>query len=208
VKQESLTITNSGGTSQTWSITGIPTWLQVTPSSDNMNMIAVVKNGSETLSGVEVGAFVGTECRGAQASNANNRVFLTIAGETNGQTVSFKVHKPNGETVDVTQTIAYQNDALLGTIADPYVIQLSPTGLEDINVLNMNIYPNPVSEKLFIAGAGPIDRMEALDLSGRILLINETVLDNSLDVSSLSDGVYMLRVTVGKQTKMFKFTKK
>ena len=45
-----------------------------------MTIVAVVKNGDVIETATEVGVFAGAECRGANVSESNGLVFLTIAG--------------------------------------------------------------------------------------------------------------------------------
>jgi hypothetical protein len=176
--------------------------------SDNMNVIAVVKNGTETLTGVEVGAFVGTECRGAQVSESNGLVFLTIAGETNGSVINFQVQQSNGERIAPAQTLSFVVDALEGSIASPYVIQLQNTGLDKLSASGFGFYPNPVKDRIFINGqTEKIVKLEIVDLSGRVLSVFRRLDDNAIDVSGLASGSYLIRINTESQSVTGKFVK-
>ncbi len=54
------------------------------------------------------------------------------------------------------------------------------------------VFPNPTSGQLRIAGVKPCTQVAVLDLSGRVVLQHRMVQDQ-LDLSSLADGVYLLR---------------
>jgi hypothetical protein len=54
------------------------------------------------------------------------------------------------------------------------------------------LYPNPVSSKLFVKGLSGGEALQVIDVSGRLIL--STTYKNSLDVSQLKSGMYILRV--------------
>lgn len=74
----------------------------------------------------------------------------------------------------------------------------SSVGIEDINI-NFSIYPNPVTEKLTIdAGVIVKANITLTDLSGRVVIsskMNQSLYQ--MDVSTLADGVYMIKVEYG-----------
>ena len=109
------------------------------PYSGNMSIIARVMNGDEAVHGVEVGVFAGDECRGAATEEHINENttdgywFLTVAGDEATQ-LTIKVYDPTtGETITVQQTLTYTDDATLGSLDEPYIIQLNaPQGVEKV----------------------------------------------------------------------------
>ncbi len=110
------------------------------PYSGNMSIIARVMNGDKEVHGVEVGIFAGDECRGAateehiNVNTTDGYWFLTVAGDESAP-LTIKVHDPaTGETVTVQQTLTYADDATLGSLDEPYVIQLGVIeGVENIH---------------------------------------------------------------------------
>ena len=77
-------------------------------------------------------------------------------------------------------------------------------GIDDLNQLDISIYPNPASDKLHIDGLVvqdvviySIDGKEVLKISNQ----------NSIDVSSLSKGVYFIKVSDGVNSSTKKFIK-
>ena len=113
------------------------------PYSGNMSIIARVMNGDEAVHGVEVGVFAGDECRGAATEDGymvNDQMvndfgywFLTVAGDE-AAPLTIKVYDPaTGETITVQQTLTYTDDATLGSLDEPYIIQLNVAdGIEDV----------------------------------------------------------------------------
>jgi hypothetical protein len=70
---------------------------------------------------------------------------------------------------------------------------------EDIEELtsSVNIYPNPVSDKLYIKTEAEIEEVVVYDVYGRVqnLRNSETQkLRNSIDVTDLNSGVYFVKV--------------
>ena len=110
------------------------------PYSGNMSIVARVMNGDEAVHGVEVGIFAGDECRGAateefsSVNTTDGYWFLTVAGDE-AAPLTIKVHDPaTGETFTVQQTLTYTDDATLGSLDEPYIIQLGVIeGVENIH---------------------------------------------------------------------------
>ncbi len=88
------------------------------------NSVLVI-NGEESLADyIEIGAFCGEECRGAALPYgtlvAGHRIyFLSIAGNTNGQTITFRLwdHQSNKELeYECQTTVNFQDNLILGQI--------------------------------------------------------------------------------------------
>ena len=89
---------------------------------DNAIMAVKVVADSKTLTGVEVAAFAGDECRTATVTNEEGIAFLTIPGDETCE-LTFKVAVA-GEVVDVPLTLTYETDAIYGTPKHPVVMNL------------------------------------------------------------------------------------
>jgi serine protease len=85
---------------------------------------------------------------------------------------------------------------------------VSTVGLEEENI-SFSIYPNPATEKLIIdAGTVVKANIKLMDLSGRTVL--STQMNHAIyqvDVSTLANGVYMLKVEFGNKTVTKKIVK-
>lgn len=78
----------------------------------------------------------------------------------------------------------------------------SPSGISEKTVLSMNIFPNPATHKLYIENL-PLNSQwvyNLSDISGKVILSGVLNADNSIDVSALNNGVYLLSVSDGKLT--------
>jgi len=87
---------------------------------------------------------------------------------------------------------------------DSFVVE-GTLGINDIENLEMNIYPNPVNGN-FVTIQTPtngVKYVEVFDITGK-RLINTSLTADSLEVSSLSAGMYLIKVTVEGQSKTSK----
>jgi hypothetical protein len=89
---------------------------------DNAIMAVKVVADSRTLTGVDVAAFAGDECRTATVTNEEGIAFLTIPGDEPCE-LTFKVAIA-GEVVDAPLTLTYETDAIYGTPMHPVVMNL------------------------------------------------------------------------------------
>lgn len=103
---------------------------------DNMNIIAVVQKDGEQLENAEVAAFINGECRGA-VHFKDGYYFLTVMGSAAddvNNVVELRVFVDGEEyVVDTKQT--FISDAVLGSLDEPYVLDLNAT---DIRLLNID----------------------------------------------------------------------
>lgn len=64
--------------------------------------------------------------------------------------------------------------------------------------ININIFPNPTSNILYVQGNGlrAVSKAQIFDFSGKLIkeFENPFVVDNTLDVSYLKAGIYILRL--------------
>ena len=81
------------------------------------------------------------------------------------------------------------------------------SGLSSVMGEGLSVYPNPTSSVLHIAGVQPSDRVQLMDLQGKLVL-SANQGSHSLDISSLDKGVYLLRLQRnGEQIETIKILK-
>jgi len=131
---------------------------------DNAIMAVKVVADSRTLTGVEVAAFAGDECRTAAFTNDEGIAFLTIPGDEPCE-LTFKV-AVDGKVVVAPLTLTYETDAIYGTPKHPVVMNLG-----DANGIREMLYDNGV-ESIY-------------DLSGRKIQLDE-------QTRRLQKGVYII----------------
>jgi len=81
----------------------------------------------------------------------------------------------------------------------------APMSIGEVDVLEMRIYPNPVDGN-FVTILSPVNGtkyIEVFDINGRRVM-DTAINNNTLDVSSINSGFYMIKVTVEGQSKISK----
>ncbi|MFT6137797.1 MAG: hypothetical protein ACJA0U_000093 [Salibacteraceae bacterium] len=106
-------------------------------------------------------------------------------------------------TVDVIAT-ANDGSGIIGFTT--ITLSNQNVGVNEIDFKNISIYPNPVQNELFIESIeGQITEMAILDYAGRVVKSITKLNTNSIDVSDLNQGIYILKVSTenGVSTKRF-----
>lgn len=70
----------------------------------------------------------------------------------------------------------------------------------------INIYPNPSKNTLYIDGVGQNSTVSIIDTSGKTL-IDKQIINNQIDISSLFNGIYIVRIVDSRGITMRKFLK-
>ena len=68
-------------------------------------------------------------------------------------------------------------------------------GINDVNNINVAVYPNPASDKLNIEGEG-ISEVQLMDINGRTVMTANN--GGVLSIASLTNGVYVIRVVTAE----------
>ncbi|MDR0798699.1 MAG: GEVED domain-containing protein, partial [Dysgonamonadaceae bacterium] len=83
------------------------------------------------------------------------------------------------------------------------------TGIDDILENPLSIYPNPVIDELNIKNGNlKINSVQILDITGGIIYNLQSTINNSINVSSLPQGVYLIRINTDNGVKTERFIKK
>ena len=90
------------------------------------------------------------------------------------------------------------------------IVQETGASTPSLDLANLSVYPNPVSDILYIDYIENISNLTVYDLSGRsVKSIKTNNSNNSMDVSDLKSGTYLLRIeTENKNVSSVKFIKK
>ena len=79
----------------------------------------------------------------------------------------------------------------------------------DNSLTKVSLYPNPTSNRLNISAAGTIKNAEIYNLLGkRVMSLNINNTSESIDVSNLSSGIYLIKYEVNNAVGTSKFIKK
>lgn len=151
----------------------------------------------------------------ATTSDAN---YILRQGTKTGHTADDWIVSANGSGSSVpnwifsTSSAKVYPDEFLGWegIKDVYG-QLNPTAaalsVDDFFSSKVSVYPNPVNEFVTISSELEINKLEIYNLLGKRVISSSKLVDNNLDISSLSKGVYLLKLTSGESVATRKLIK-
>ena len=169
--------------------------VDVTQYPSNMTMFAMVEDveGSD----YEVAAFVNGEVRGSarpvyfEPLDAYILV-LTISGD-DVEEMTFKYYDlATGEEVELSNRINYSNDAIVGSLAEPYMLTRGTTGIGEATMSQVNIYPNPTTTGTEINLQTVCDTVEVFNALGVKVAEYQNV--DSIDALETA-GIYVIRIT-------------
>jgi hypothetical protein len=122
---------------------------------------------------------------------------VAVNGATN-QSFEFNLLEYGKYLVDVTDN---------GCTSTSLVFEYLITGLERLND-GIQLYPNPVEENLFVEFKPPY-QIQVISASGNMVRsFNAESVSSSFDFSSLSTGIYLLKVSNENQTQYLRIIKK
>jgi len=184
---------------------------------DNMTVTSIAINGDDEVrnSQLEIAAFSENEVRGSAILQYIAELdkyigFLLVTGE-NGETITLKAFDhATGEEYDTHNALTFASNAIYGNLLNPYPVALTSTttGMSKI-VSQISIYPNPVKGRLYISRTvETFDLVEIIDLNGRSVLLQKDFNAASINVSALETGMYLIRITAGKETVVKRFIKR
>jgi hypothetical protein len=82
-------------------------------------------------------------------------------------------------------------------------------GLSDMTSYDFAYYPNPAKDILNITSKKSVESVQVFNLAGQEVLANGKVMNGQINISALSQGTYVFRVTLqGGQVETFKIIKK
>ena len=175
----------------------------------NMNIIAYAP---EKETGDKLRVYVGDEENDVvevALSDAYTLQFINVSANA-GDKVRFTMER-DGITYEATNKMSFVGDAVYGTPDRPYVLNFNMGGMETLTV-----YPNPVVDVMTLAGTmvGEGDvTLELFDMVGELVYtsqisVSDNELDSDVNLSFLSSGTYVLKVSRGDESKIFKVVKK
>jgi phenolic acid decarboxylase len=97
------------------------------------------------------------------------------------------------------------NDLTNPVLDVPVTLTVVGVGINELEKIGVMVYPNPVTDVLNIKTDGTIRNITVTDLSGKIVYKG---IDQSISISSLSNGVYFVKVETAQGVANTKFIKK
>ena len=135
---------------------------------------------------------------GANTSSVLNEAVLdslVLNGQTYTQTGTYTQVLTNAEGCDSTITLN---------------LTISDVGLTDGQLSNLSVYPNPTNHSIEISGLDAINEIESIYLvDGRGVEVSRLPQNQSaMDMSTLSNGVYFLRINSSLGIRTIKIIKR
>lgn len=125
-------------------------------------------------------------------------------GSWTKQTVNLTNYR--GQTIYIAFRHFNSSDQFAFCIDGMRVYDSNPTvGIEETSDISFDLFPNPVADKLTVRADG-LREVNILDLSGRTLMTQHN--NAVVDMSTLSSGVYFVRVITDNGTATKKIVKK
>ena len=156
---------------------------------DNMNLIIQVKDGDLVVENAVVEVFANKSLRGVSEQTVkDDKHFLTVYGDASDERLSFIV-TVDGIKYRIKETFNFREDVLIGTLNEPYVIQL-----DDVES-GVTIYPTLVKDYVNILSEDNISSV-TIHAVGGVKVYHSEEHDNSIqiDMSDFSDGTYIVTV--------------
>jgi len=125
-----------------------------------------------------------------------------------GNTITWTDNGPYAlPTTGTTVNIAFRYTGYDGSnwFIDDVSIEENTMSIDDEDTLDMRIYPNPVDGN-FVTILSPVNGtkyIQVFDIMGKRVM-DTTINNNTLDVSSINSGFYMIKVTINGQSKISK----
>jgi hypothetical protein len=141
------------------------------------------------------------------------RVQIYIDGSLVSQTNKYTwLNAPLGEHSIFARAFDNYGDS---TTSDTNHIEIMATGINSITPQSrINMYPNPASDKVYIQvpeEISGITEIRIIDLSGMTIMLknNPTLAGgiSEIDLSDISNGIYLLRITAGGNSENYKLVK-
>ena len=83
----------------------------------------------------------------------------------------------------------------------------SASGINEISAQQIKLYPNPVENELFITSEEPIEKVEIYNGAG-VMVMRENNFAGKINISSLSNGLYIVKVYINGSAMVRKVIKK
>ena len=87
----------------------------------------------------------------------------------------------------------FENSTVIDTKEGTFTTLGAPSGIKGTSVQELNIYPNPAKDELFITSELLIKKVEVYSITGSLLL-SDNNFNEKISVSTLPQGVYMVKV--------------
>ena len=167
----------------------------VAPASGAVEISTAISGG--TLAASEIAVYSNSDC----GDFSKYDKIEPVQGNTTTSSTQLAVLNYEGLTAGATYYV--QVDTPTGVDPGSFGLEISTQTLsqKSFSKQGFNIYPNPVAHTLQVSGIENEAAIQIYDLLGKQVIALDHVSNNqAFDVSSLSSGVYIVKVTLGDNT--------
>lgn len=181
--------------------------------SSNMPIVAeaMMSDGTKAMQGDVLQAYCGSELVGEAVADDEGKFYLMTSAE-NGDLISFRLSRSADDSeasVSTTPILGFDETTRIGTLKEPFVV--------DFRNSKAHAYPNPFRDVITfsaVANPGDVVSIRVFDTAGSMVFsYEETAESNRFEyttdkLASLTQGMYIARITVGGVEKAVKIVKK
>lgn len=121
--------------------------------------------------------------------NASPETTEALVGDNSNQIYGITINDFDGDGDKDIASVGYQSDTL-----DWYENELDLLGLDDNSITKFSIYPNPTGNTLHFKGVFSENfKISVYDILGKNVLNTSLESNNTLDVSKLNSGIYIIK---------------
>ena len=115
---------------------------------------------------------------------------MTIYGDKSAERLTFNV-VVDDVIYEVENTISFSEDAVVGALDNPYIIQLN----NDIQIDGINVYPTLVKDVLNISSKENINNVSVYNVNGLEVYRGENYSESTqINLENLNSGTYFVKV--------------
>ncbi|UAM98358.1 T9SS type A sorting domain-containing protein [Polaribacter litorisediminis] len=138
--------------------------------------------------------------------NSRKISFITVFSNTN-DALKFVLSDGNTE-VDVTSSVVFENNKVLGDLKNPVVLSLKSLSTENEFLSNVVLYPNPFSNTITINSSLQKDKVTKIEIFNTIGALVNTISTHkevaTIDTSNLAKGVYLMKLSASNGKSIIK----
>ncbi len=175
-------------------------WLYVENTTEDIINVTVTKTILDTVPGSDV-YFCWGDCVSSAVYVSEPREMQ--ANEALAFHAEYSLNSGSGTTY-VRYT--FNNTESFSDEVSIVIAYRTTVGITESQIKNVNVYPNPVINKLYVSGLTAQSKVSLYDILGNCI-IAETF-DSNIDMSTLPAGIYMLRIAEGNKIITRKVIKK
>ncbi len=159
-------------------------------SVNNMTaMFLIATSFNQDISGWDVSSVTDMTAMFNLATSFNQDISGWCVTNIDSEPESFSINSPLSES----------NKPVWGSCPD------SSLGVNDHNLTNISIYPNPVTDKLFIQGLSNVSKVSVYNVLGKLVLSKMNSSEIYLD--NLERGIYIINIRDENRETVLKFIK-